>query len=147
MIPKIFKQLIFALLAGFAAGCAGSDEKSPETKAPPVLTGTSWWAEDIANRGVIDNSHTTIEFHADGRVSGDTGCNQYTGSVTIQGDELRFGLLATTMRACPEALMDQERKFLEATKQVRTFEIAETGLLYLRDETGKTMLRLSRIEE
>jgi heat shock protein HslJ len=42
--------------------------------------------------------------------------------------------------------MDQEQKFLEATKQVRTFEIAETGPLYLRNETGKTMLRLSRIE-
>ena len=112
-----------------------------------ALTGTSWWVEDIAGKGVIDMSHTTIEFTDDGRVDGDTGCNRYFGSVEITETGVSFGPLAGTRKMCVPALMDQEQSFFQAMSSVSKWEIAETGLLHLRDVDGAGQLRASRVEK
>ncbi len=109
-----------------------------------TLTGTSWWVEDIGCKGVIDMSHTTIEFTGDGRLVGDTGCNRYFGGVEISEETITVGLLAGTRKGCAPALMDQERAFFQAMGQVVSWEIAETGLLHLRDEDGVSQIRASR---
>jgi heat shock protein HslJ len=100
--------------------------------------------EDIDGRGVIDNSHTTIEFKAEGQVSGDTGCNRYFGTVEIGDGTIAAGPLAGTRKACAAALMDQEAKFFQAMDKVSRWEIAATGLLHLRDGGGTTRLRAFR---
>jgi heat shock protein HslJ len=45
---------------------------------------------------------------ADGRVSVRGGCNNMSGSYTVNGDVLTVGTLASTMMACDQALMDQD---------------------------------------
>ena len=50
-------------------------------------------------------------------------------------------------KACPEALMNQERDFFQAMKRVRYWKIADTGLLHLSDDEGKKLLRAFRTEE
>jgi len=111
-----------------------------------ALGGTSWWVEDIAGKGVIDMSHTTLEFTDDGRVVGDAGCNRYFGSVEIAESSMVFGPLAGTRKMCAPALMDQEQAFFQAMSRVGKWEIAETGLRHLRDVDGAGQLRASRIE-
>lgn len=111
------------------------------------LTGTSWWVEDIAGKGVIDSSHTTIEFTDDGRVVGSTGCNRYFGSVEINGSGMTVGPLAGTRKMCPSALMDQETKFFQAMGKVSLWEIAGTGLLHLRNADGSDQIRASRTDD
>lgn len=143
------------------AGCTGTPQQSTthgteedssltpgpaDTIAKSMLVGTEWLVEDISGLGVIDNEQTTLRFEEEGRVSGITGCNRYTGSVTMEGNNIRFGPLASTRRACVQALMDQEQKFLEAMEAVRAYAIdAETGLLHLTKGEA-TLLRLSRVE-
>ncbi len=112
------------------------------------LAGTAWWVEDIQGGGVIDNAHTTVEFAEDGRVGGDGGCNRYMGSYERDGDALSFGRLAGTLKACPPALMNQERRFHGAMEQVRGWRIdPRTGLLHLLDEAGDTVIRAARVRE
>jgi len=111
------------------------------------LTGTSWWVEDIAGKGVVDMSHTTIEFPEDGKVGGDTGCNRYFGGVEIDGASFKAGALAGTRKMCPPALMDQESGFYQVMGKVVSWEVAATGLLYLRDADGVDLLRASKIEK
>jgi heat shock protein HslJ len=111
------------------------------------LTGASWLVEDIAGRGVIDRAQTFIRFDADGRVSGSTGCNRFSGLATIEGDTVKLGPLATTRRACVPALMDQEQKFLKAIEEVRSFSLDQNGLLYLLGADAQPLLRLSRMAE
>ena len=107
------------------------------------LAGTAWWVEDIVGLGVIDMSHTSIEFTDDERVVGDTGCNRYFGSVDIDGSSMTFGPMAGTRKACAESLMDQEMKFYQAMGEVSSWEVAATGLLHLRDSNGKNLIRAS----
>jgi heat shock protein HslJ len=115
--------------------------------AKATLSGTAWWVEDIAGKGVIDSSHTTIQFTEDGRVAGSTGCNRYFGSAEIEGSDVSFGSLAGTRKMCAAALMDQETKFFQAMENVTSWEIAETGLLYLRGADGNNLLRASQTDD
>ena len=105
-----------------------------------------WLVETISGGGVVDQAQTTIAFSEDGSVSGSTSVNRFRGSVTLDGNKLSFGPLATTRRAGPPALMDQESKFLKAVETVVSFQIETTGLLSLRNENGDTVLRLSPLE-
>jgi len=107
--------------------------------------GATWLVEDISGRGVIDNAQTTLRIDADGKVSGSTGCNRYFGKAAIRGAELRFGPLATTYRACPPALADQERKFLAALKEARMARFDAMGRLQIMSARGKALLRLTRM--
>lgn len=108
------------------------------------LTG-NWLAEDIAGGGVIDNAQSTLEIGKDGSVSGSTAVNRYSGKAKIEGQKIEFGPLATTRRAGPPALMDQESKFTKALEKVARFRIEDSGLLYLMDETGKDIMRFSKL--
>jgi heat shock protein HslJ/phosphoglycolate phosphatase-like HAD superfamily hydrolase len=122
-----------------------TEAANAQDQGPQVdLTG-NWLAEDIAGGGVIDNAQSTLEIGKDGSVSGSTAVNRYSGKAKIEGQKIEFGPLATTRRAGPPALMDQESKFTKALEKVARFRIEDSGLLYLMDETGKDILRFSKL--
>jgi len=108
------------------------------------LGGTTWAAENIAGGGVIDSSQTTVSFEDANAVSGSGGCNRYRGAVTVDGDNMQFGQIAATKKACAPALMDQETKFFAALDAARTFVI-DGAYLLLRDQSGAEILRLTQI--
>lgn len=109
-------------------GCGGAPED--------LLTGQDWLVEDIGGGGIIDSSHVTLTF-ANGRVSGRAGCNSYFAGYELTGESLRFRQAGATMMACAPALMDQERKFLDALASVTGFDFSDDGALLLKagDET------------
>ncbi len=113
------------------------------TPQSPQLVG-KWLVEDIDGRGVLDRAQTTIEFGEDHSVSGSTCVNRYSGKMERTGDQLIFGPLATTRRAGPPAMMEQEQRFLKAIGSVRSFESGEAGILYLISSNGEKLLRVSR---
>jgi putative lipoprotein len=115
----------------------------PDDAAELPLAG-AWLAEDIDGGGVIDYLQTTLEIGADGKVSGNGGCNRFSGSATIEGDKITFGDLASTMMACAEAAMDQEMKLHAALAAARSYRIdAAQRKLFLDDATGKVVARFS----
>jgi putative lipoprotein len=118
--------------------------RATEAVAPaaPALVGPDWIVEDIAGRGVVDRSRTSMRFGTDGRVTGLGGCNRYNGGFTLDGAALRFGSAASTLMACPPALAEQEQRFHAALARVRGWRIAD-GLLHLTDEGGATVIRLA----
>ncbi len=112
-----------------------------------ALTDTEWWVEDIDGKGVMDMAHTTLHFLEQGRVAGDTGCNRYMGSAEVSGTSISFGPMAGTRKACAPSLMHQEMKFYQAIAKVVSWEVADTGLLHLRDADGNTMIRAWRVKK
>ena len=117
---------------------AVADHLMATDKTP--LLGREWVIEDIAGTGVIDRSHATLQFLADGRLAGSATCNRILGSYESQGKQLSIKQVGTTMMACPEALMNQERKLLELLPTVQSYSIDGTGALVLRTKTGATIL-------
>ena len=120
------------------AGCC-------DVAAAPMLVGTAWLADDVGGQGVVDQLQSTLRFDTANTVSGHGGCNRYFGPVTIGDGTMRFGPLAATPMACPPAVDDQERRFLDALSQVASYTL-HGPLLVLADQAGTPVLRLRRME-
>jgi heat shock protein HslJ len=66
-------------------------------------------------------------------VSGQTGCNSFTGGYETSGDSLQLGNLAVTMRACISG-METERAYLDNLGAVNRYGISGNTLtLYAGD--------------
>ena len=103
------------------------------------MVGNEWTVVDIDNRGIIAHS-PTLTFGKDGRVSGDTSCNNFNAPYMLQGENLSFGHAVVTRRAClAEGVMEQEDRFLDIFGKVRRFEIASSGELILRTDDGRSL--------
>ncbi len=144
MTHDLFNPSLLFSLALLVSACSTTPAAEP---TPPPLVGSSWLVEDIDGRGVLDRLQSTLSFENSLRVAGRGGCNRYFGNYTLVDSELEFGPLGSTMMACPEAVMDQERRFLQALESTRRYRLdADTGLLYFVDEAGTDRLRFSRLE-
>ena len=84
----------------------------------------------------------TATFTANGQVGGEAGCNSYSGPYKLDGRKLTVGPLATTMKACEQAVMDQETQFLSALQTATTVDTSG-ATVSLRDASGATQVTLS----
>lgn len=134
-------------IAGVLALASATICMAQSTTLQDDLIGSAWLAEDIGSRGVVDNARSTLEFVEAGRVAGVGACNRYMGPVSFDGDGVTFGNLASTMMACPDALMDQERRLFDALAKVDRLELTDDGQTLLAFADGDPVLRLSRIVE
>ena len=100
--------------------------------AQPVsfsLSHGEWLLEDLSGSGVLDNVQATLTLPEPGRVAGRGSCNRFFGPVEINGDAIKMGPLASSRMACPEAVMNQETKYLEALQAAERFEWKDPYLL------------------
>jgi putative lipoprotein len=106
-----------------------------------ALKGGVWIVEDINRTGIIDNSRLTLTFGEDGRVSGSTNCNGFSGTYTVDGAKLTLGALMMTRRAClAEALSRQEQKYTDALDGELSWTITDDGALELTGAEGRRVL-------
>jgi heat shock protein HslJ len=93
----------------------------------------------------LDGLSPTINFAADGTVSGTAACNSFTGTYTVSGDALTIKQGAMTQMACPTEIGTKfETAYMNALTQVRAYIIdLKDGVntLTLGNESGKTVLR------
>lgn len=129
------------IVASMVAGAAAAQA------ADSPLVGTSWIAEDIGGKGVIDTAQTTLTFDAADKAAGSGGCNRFIGGITMSDTALSFTKLGATRMACPPAVMEQEQRFFEALQAVASYEVRDDGLLYLLGDDKTVQVRLSKDED
>ena len=84
----------------------------------------------VAQSGAKGEPHIILNSASTGTYRAMLGCNSITGSVTINGSNLRFSARASTMMACPNPLPALEAKFgLVLSQVVRSAIIGETLVL------------------
>ncbi|MGX0878623.1 heat shock protein HslJ/uncharacterized membrane protein [Roseovarius sp. MBR-154] len=96
-----------------------------------LLTDGVWQVTALGDAELIEPERLSLNFLHPGRVAGSSGCNRLVGDFTLTGEGMQFGAMGSTMMACPEPLMKQERRMLDALEQVTRFDIAEDGALQL----------------
>lgn len=97
---------------------------------PGTLEGPEWQVTQIAGLDDLPAGRVTIQFGADGRVSGRGGCNGYFGSFTRDGNALELGLMAMTEMACPGQAMAIESEFHQVLGQITGYHFtADEGLV------------------
>ena len=110
------------------------------------LPDTDWLLEDLAGSGVIDNIRATLSFPDASKVAGNGSCNRFSGPALIGGSAIKLGPLASTRMACPEAIMNQETKYLNALQAAERYEWKDPYLLIYCKDFEKP-LRFTRTKE
>jgi len=96
-----------------------------------LLTADPWRITALGEADLVDPERLSLNFLEPDRVAGSSGCNRVVGSFNLTGEGLQFGAMGSTMMACEEPLMRQERRMLDALEQVTRFDITEDGRLLL----------------
>lgn len=123
--------LSFMILAILLAACSGSANPVPPS-GEAALADTTWKLFAIDKRKPVEAPNEITLTFSDGQVSGNSGCNSFGGSYSVNGDKIQFSQLASTMMACmePEGIMEQEQVILQYLNQVQTYRF-EDGKLVL----------------
>ena len=112
--------------AAVAAVQAAAGPETPDAKtAPPAATdliGSAWRLESLGNGNLQAGTQPSLEFPTEGRAGGNGSCNRFNGIVIVAGDGIKFSALATTRKACPEAVMRQEEAYLAALREAVRYE-------------------------
>jgi putative lipoprotein len=98
-------------------GCADTEHAS---QAP--FLGTTWNLAELNNEKIQHPGPEIphLRFEAE-KVNGNDGCNNFFGGYTLDGNSLKFGMLASTRMACPKIKnFDMEfNKMISATTGYR----------------------------
>lgn len=86
-------------------GCGGA------TLPPDSLNDTGWGIAAIDGEAIGPAEDYGLQFY-DGRLSGQAGCNRFSGTYAEAGGTLTPGPIMSTRMACPEPRMTHERKML-----------------------------------
>lgn len=122
-----------ALLALLAVACG--DGRGGTVGTVPAVTGIDWTVDSVTVDGTTQrapaHAHVRIE---DDRAAGSFGCNRFSGTAQITGDQFRLSHVRTTRMACDNARMTFER----ALSRTLT-----SGPLTMTGEAGKLTLTAS----
>lgn len=115
----------------------GNEQLVFEVQKAVELPGSSWTVTSYNNgtggvQSVAIDSTLSIEFSRDGKVSGSSGVNTYSGPVTIMEAAIMIGPLASTKMGGPAELMAQEAAFLKAMESCASWSVTR-GQLEMRD--------------
>ena len=154
MRMKIRLFLIVALFAVYACAPDGQDTEQAPTKPsaaaesmkPDVsLTNTYWKLVELNGAAVAPGEGKELHMILKGedQVAGYAGCNQFTGSMTVTGDGLSVGPIASTRRMCQD-VMEQESAFLQALENAQRYSIAGEDLA-IEDANGEVTLRFAAV--
>jgi heat shock protein HslJ len=120
-----FSAAAAVCILGWIVACS----PEPDGSAPAGLANTAWTVTTINGGGVIADAPPTIRFSADGRISGTTGCNQYSALFSTDGNRITIGALSATEIGCAGARSTQEQVFLKGLDGAATWRMTEGGAL------------------
>jgi len=140
--------LLSALCAALPVGCksdqpAWVQAEQREQTDPASLRGVKWVCISIDTDAMTSAEPITLDFNADGTVTGFSGINRFSAPYTAGTGSLTFGAIAATRMGGSAESMGQEQRFLQALAKTSQFSL-QSGLLRLSDGGKKKLLEFSR---
>ncbi len=142
-------MVLLALLTLVPASAAAQEAPAEPSASEPVpvaetvLVATEWRLIEQRVGDVLEPVPVTIPASlrlADGAAVGNTGCNEFSASYTLDGTALSFGPEVTrSLRACDPDAQSVEDAYLAALGEVASWSIIYAAL-ELRDELGQPVL-------
>lgn len=116
----------------------------PETEVPSELTGVTWeWerTEYADGTEVIaeEPSRYTLTFLEEGTVNVQLDCNQGSGPFMVEGDNLTFGAITSTLIGCPPG--SQATEFANGLGVVGSYAIEGDTLTFGLVDGGEMVMR------
>ena len=112
-------MLLLVVIGLLAAACSAQD---PAASLLGAWQLSAFGAAD-APTPAVEVSEAQITFNEDGTVTGNSGCNEFGGSYTVEGDQITFSEIVSTLVACEDPRMIQEQAVYQVLTETATFEI------------------------
>ena len=123
--------VLLIVVLGLAA-CGSSAEDEGGDNIDP--SGREWVLVELDGEPALADVVVDLTV-ADGQVSGNAGCNRYTGTADVEESSLTVGSeIASTMMACPDEIMAQETAYLTALASVTGYTATEDELQLTTDD-------------
>ena len=104
-------------------GCADTGQDSHK----PFLS-TTWNLVEMNNREIQHPGPQIPHMHfEEEKVTGNDGCNNFFGGYTLDGNSLKFGMLASTRMACPQ-INDFDIEFNKVISMTTSYRISGNKL-------------------
>jgi heat shock protein HslJ len=101
------------------------------------LAGSDWRPSFMRAAELPAGIAMHVTFEADGRITGNGGCNRFFGGYTVSGSHIKIGPLASTRKGCP-GLLRTETAFFATLEAARSFEQTDATLT-LFDAAGSKL--------
>ena len=134
----MFRFILAVTLTTLVTACA----QTPEAGKSPSITDITWQLVRVDGQEIaqVGTEPAYLRLTHEGRAEGYGGCNRFFGQYRQTGDEIKFMPLASTRRACPTGMMEEDT-FLKALGSVQNWQ-QQNGVLRLYDASGKLLLEL-----
>lgn len=110
--------LILMMLGLFLSACAAEEDAS--------LVGrwelTAYGLEGSTSPALTDNE-PGLTFNTDGTLNGSSGCNGFSGEYTVEGDQIEFGPITSTLMLCDSPIMGQEEAFFQVLTETAAYQM------------------------
>jgi heat shock protein HslJ len=120
----------------------------PPVKAAGNLAGTKWHVVSLGSGGSVSSvpagAQATVDFAADGKVTGNDGCNSFGGTITQTGGSVTFSALVSTRRACEGSKDTLERAVMGVLDGTVTARTTESGALQFIHPSGRSLVLEAR---
>jgi len=125
------KKYFLVLIVSFLAFTACKSTQSSMNKNSSTLDGT--WELNyisgprIAFAGLYPDKKPTIVFDLkENKVSGNNSCNQYFGTLKVEGNKINFkdAKMGMTMMACPG---NGDQTYMKTLEQIDSYSISDDG--------------------
>jgi heat shock protein HslJ len=137
--------LSLSACAPFGGATPGTGDQQPEVD----LANTRWrlvsYGEPGSETPVIEGAEPTLEFEEGTQAGGSSGCNSFGAQYQVQGGELSFGEIESTLMACTaEGVMEQEQQYFQALQTAGEFDVTDQQLTIWYGD-GQSVLNFVRI--
>lgn len=130
--------LLTIIVIGMVISACGT--KQPSVSLAGVWKLTSYGSAD-APTPVLADVEAGLTFNEDGTVTGNSGCNGLGGKYAVDGDQVTFKEIVSTLMACDDPRMVQEGTVRKVLTGTATFKV-EGNTLTLTN--GDVLLALTR---
>lgn len=114
------KYLLILFVTVLALTACSAEETSTSLVGSWRLT--SYGSPDALSPAV-EGAEAGITFNEDGTLAGNSGCNGYGGNYTVEGNQITFTEIVSTLIFCDEPLGGQEEAVYQVLTETATYEI------------------------
>lgn len=81
----------------------------------------------------LEDVEAFVTFNEDGTVTGTSGCNEFGGSYTVDGNEIAFEEITSTLMLCDTPLMGQEEAMYQVLSETVAFQFEGNTLTLMKN--------------
>jgi heat shock protein HslJ len=126
------RLLILLIIVLTITACTAQGIEDPASSLIGTWKLTGYGSPDSPTPAVAD-AEANLTFNLDGSVGGNSGCNGFGGSYTVEGDQVTFSDIVSTLMACDDPRMAQEDAVHKVLADTATYKIEGNTLTLTND--------------